>query len=247
MIVSVPTNKGGWAAPAAADVPWYSRRDPYRPPPSPLNQIRPPAFDTKVLEAFKEEWDLEQRDLEDYEDITALTNRLVIDTGGEADIDELEPFKGDSLLSFSYKPSQLSPLTASTAGGNDDLGGSFVSAFFHSFNSSFNLPYVTSPTKDKDAFLFPTAARNPNKALITMDAKSSLILVANEVTCNLFGYEKSDLLGLKVQHLFTEPYVARQRALVEENIDSTGERVLISGKVVSTKCQIDTFAHFFVK
>ncbi len=182
-------------------------------------------FDFKILETFKEELEHD----EDGSHIAALTHRLVISHTEDSDQDKLERFKGNSLLSISYKPSQQSPLPTS----GDDLGGSFVSAFAHSMNSSFNLPFVTSPTKDKDAFLFPTVARNPNKALVTIDAKSSLILVANEVACNVFGYQKCDLVGLKIQHLFTEPYQSRQRALVEENIDSTGETVLISGKVVS--------------
>ena len=164
--------------------------------------------------------------MDEQADIINLTERLVLGTEG-SEKDELGRFKGDSLLSFSYKPF-LSP----QIGSGDELGGSFVAAFSHSMNSSLNLPFVTSPTKDKDQFLFPTVARNPNKALLTVDAKTSLILVANEVTCNLFGYQKSDLVGLKVQHLFTEPYQARQRALVEQNIDSLGETVLVSGKVV---------------
>ena len=53
------------------------------------------------------------------------------------------------------------------------------------------------------------------------------------MTCELFGYQKDELAGMKVQHLFTEPYRAKQQALVEQNIDSTGATVLISGKVVS--------------
>ena len=203
---------------------WHNQN--YKPPSSPLNQIRPPLFDVKILETFKEELE-ESEDRNDS--IVALTDRLVISHTEDLEKDELERFKGNSLLSVSYKPSQQSPLPT----GGDELGGSFVSAFAHSLNSSFNLPFVTSPTKDRDSFLFPTVARNPNKALVTIDAKSSLILVANEVTCNLFGYQKCDLVGLKIQHLFTQPYQSRQRALVEENIDSTGETVLISGKVVS--------------
>ena len=57
--------------------------------------------------------------------------------------------------------------------------------------------------------------------------------MANEMTCELFGYQKDELAGMKVQHLFTEPYRAKQQALVEQNIDSSGATVLISGKVVS--------------
>ena len=38
---------------------------------------------------------------------------------------------------------------------------------------------------------------------------------------------------MKVQNLFTEPYRAKQHALVERNIDESGKEVLVSGKVVS--------------
>lgn len=83
--------------------------------------------------------------------------------------------------------------------------------------------------------LFPTAARNPNKAIITIDAQSSRILVANEMTCELFGYQPSELTGMKIQTLFTEPYRGKQRALMEQNISALGETIHISGKVVRTK------------
>jgi PAS domain S-box-containing protein len=53
------------------------------------------------------------------------------------------------------------------------------------------------------------------------------------MTCELFGYQKDELSGMKVQSLFTEPYRAKQQALVEQNIDASGATVLISGKVVS--------------
>ena len=117
-------------------------------------------------------------------------------------------------------------------------GGSFVRAFTQGLNSSLNVPFVhqntslSSPSGDTSA-LFPTASRNPNKAIITIDAQSSRILVANEMTCELFGYQKDELSGMKVQNLFTEPYRTKQQALVEQNIDSSGAPVLISGKVVS--------------
>lgn len=117
-------------------------------------------------------------------------------------------------------------------------GGSFVRAFTQGLNSSLNVPFVhqntslSSPSGDTSA-LFPTASRNPNKAIITIDAQTSRILVANEMTCELFGYQKDELSGMKVQNLFTEPYRAKQQALVEQNIDSSGATVLISGKVVS--------------
>lgn len=118
-------------------------------------------------------------------------------------------------------------------------------AFTQGLSSSLNYPYfqgnsppgvLTSPglgSSGEAAQLFPTAARNPNKAIVTIDALSSRILMANEMTCELFGYQRDDLSGMKVQKLFTEPYSGEQRALMEQNISASGETVLISGKVVS--------------
>ncbi len=144
----------------------------------------------------------------------------------------LDRFTGDSLLHFSFNAGQ-----AGLQGFPDmQLNGSFVTAFAEGLNSSLNVPYVhqnPSPSGE-NSFLFPSAARNPNKAIVTIDAQSSRILVSNEMTCELFGYQRDELMGMKVQGLFAEPYRAKHRALVEQNINSSGETVLISGKVVRT-------------
>ncbi len=115
-------------------------------------------------------------------------------------------------------------------------GGSFVQAFAQGLDSSLTVPFLGQSPSSPDVNtspLFPTTARNPNKAIITIDALSSRILTANEMTCELFGYQRNELVNIKVQSLFTEPYRAEHRALIEQNIDSSGKTVLISGKVVS--------------
>ena len=117
-------------------------------------------------------------------------------------------------------------------------GGSFVRAFTQGLNTSLSVPYLqsTSPgpgASSSDQFhLFPSVARNPNKAIITIDALNSRILTANEMTCELFGFQRDELSGMKIQKLFTEPYSGEQRALMEQNISASGEMVVISGKVV---------------
>ena len=101
----------------------------------------------------------------------------------------------------------------------------------------------TSPTpsggvgddSDDHLNLFPTASRNPNKAIVTIDAQTSKILIVNEMTCELFGYGPSELLGMKVQNLLFEPYCGEKRALVEQNISASGQTQLVSGKVVSNE------------
>ena len=146
--------------------------------------------------------------------------------------DTLDNFMGDSFLHFSFNPSGNFTPTH-----EPQLGGSFVRAFTNQgLHTSLNIPsihHMQSSNGEMSSTLFPSAARNPNKAIVTIDAQSSLILMTNEITCELFGYQRGTLVGMKVQNLFTEPYRAKQHALVERNIDSSGKEVLVSGKVVS--------------
>ena len=194
-----------------------------REPLSPLDQIRP--FPQTKLVSFPESWMIEEDEQEDYNDdmLLKLTNRLTLTP---TEPNNLQRFTGDSLLSFNYSlPSTPQPPF--------DLGGSFVSAFSYPLNSSLNIPFLTSPSKDKDSqFLFPSVTRNPNKALITINAATSVILVANKVASQLFNYSQNDLIGLKIQQLFAEPYKSKQQALAEQNINASGQTVLVSGKVV---------------
>lgn len=137
---------------------------------------------------------------------------------------ELEYFTGGSMLSYSYQ-AQSKPSV------NDAyLNNSFIRSFTHSLNTSLNVP---SMHMNSTGTLFPSAARNPHKALVTISAQSSQILVANRMACELFGYQRHQLLEMKVHSLFAEPYRAKQQALVEQEIDVEGGVVLISGKVVS--------------
>ena len=148
--------------------------------------------------------------------------------------DTLGNFTGDSFLHFSFNPS-----VNFTSSHEPQLGGSFVRAFTNQgLHTSLNIPsihHMQSSTGEVSSTLFPSAARNPNKAIVTIDAQSSRILMTNEITCELFGYQRGTLVGMKVQNLFTEPYRAKQHALVERNIDASGKEVLVSGKVVSCR------------
>ena len=147
-------------------------------------------------------------------------------------------FTGDSLLHFSYNP--VPGGSASMGLPDSHLAGSFVTAFSQGLNSSLNVPFMTqalSPSPmGESSFIFPSVARNPNKAIVTIDSRTSRILVANEMTCELFAYQRDELVGMKVQQLFTEPYRARHRVLVEQNIDRSGETVLTSPSLPPSLC-----------
>lgn len=205
---------------------WYTHRDPGGTT-SPLDRIRPPQA-VKLLDTCHEREDSDNSGGDST--ATLSPEPYMYRSMAECQLERrgLEKFTGNSMLSVSYNPSDT-PLPPTS-----DLSSSFVSAFSRSLNTSFNVPCLhlpTSPSKDTN-FIFPTVARNPNKALVTIDAVSSIILIANSVACELFCYEHNQLVGMKVQNLFSEPYRARQRALVEQNIDAQGETVLVSGKVV---------------
>lgn len=137
---------------------------------------------------------------------------------------ELDHFTGGSMLSYSYNSqSKLSV-------GDSYLNNSFIRSFTHSLNTSLNVPSMHMST---NSTLFPSTARCPNKAMVTISAQSSQILVANRTACELFGYQRHQLLEMKVHSLFAEPYRAKQQALVEQHIDMEGGVVLVAGKVVS--------------
>ncbi|XP_052234562.1 uncharacterized protein LOC127847053 isoform X3 [Dreissena polymorpha] len=79
----------------------------------------------------------------------------------------------------------------------------------------------------------PTSVRNPNKALCTIDAKTSEILIANEMACELFAYEESELIGMKLKDLVRlKP--RDQSTIMESHLEPTGDVVNICGKVVES-------------
>lgn len=200
---------------------WYIHKQ--STPLSPLDQIRPLA-DIKMPDPCFKAWP-EESDSEEQ--------------GATHDRESLLRFSGSSLLSVSY---QAQPNLS-----GQDHSGSFVTAFNNSLNSSLNVPFVSSPSKDKDgSYLFPTAARSPYKALLTIDADTAIILMSNKVAGNMFGYSKEALVGKKIEELFTEPYRSKQRALIEQNVDVSGESVLVSGKVVSDTLSIVCVKWFWI-
>jgi len=142
---------------------------------------------------------------------------------------DLEHFAGDSMLSYSYHSQNKLSVNDSC------LNNSFIRSFTHSLNTSLNIPSVHLSTTGT---LFPSTARNPNKALVTISAESSQILVANNTACEMFGYLRKQLLRMKIHSLFAEPYRAKQQALVEQHIDVEGGVVLMAGKVVSYVLEI---------
>ena len=76
-----------------------------------------------------------------------------------------------------------------------------------------------------------------NKAIVTIDARTTEILTANDMAAELFSYSQKDLIGMCMSELFTESYRGKQEALMEQHIDDDGVVVMLSGKVVSGNYQ----------
>ncbi|XP_066202078.1 PAS domain-containing serine/threonine-protein kinase [Saccopteryx leptura] len=80
--------------------------------------------------------------------------------------------------------------------------------------------------------LLPAPAGNPNKAIFTVDAKTSEILVANENACRLLGYSGHDLIGQRLTQLFLKPDCDVVEALSEEHVEADGRAAVVFGRVV---------------
>ncbi|XP_068085180.1 PAS domain-containing serine/threonine-protein kinase [Anabrus simplex] len=95
-----------------------------------------------------------------------------------------------------------------------------------SFSSSFISAVGASSS-------YPITAMNPNKAVFTIDIKSSQILVVNGMACGLLGYSPDELGQMKIHQLLNEKHKTQITALAEEQLDpKDGNMVVLSGKVV---------------
>ncbi|XP_062050173.1 PAS domain-containing serine/threonine-protein kinase isoform X2 [Lepus europaeus] len=80
--------------------------------------------------------------------------------------------------------------------------------------------------------LLPTPVSNPNKAVFTVDAKTTEILVANDKACSLLGYSSHDLIGRKLTQFFLQSDSHVVEALSEEHVEADGRVAVVFGTVV---------------
>ncbi|XP_014640969.1 PREDICTED: PAS domain-containing serine/threonine-protein kinase [Ceratotherium simum simum] len=80
--------------------------------------------------------------------------------------------------------------------------------------------------------LLPAPVCNPNKAIFTVDAKTTEILVANDKACQLLGYSSHDLIGQKLTQFFLKPDSDVVEALSEERVEADGHAAVVFGTVV---------------
>ncbi len=81
------------------------------------------------------------------------------------------------------------------------------------------------------------AVSNPNKALVVINGRTTEILTANNISCELFGYSETKLIGTKLKDLLdlhdqSSDLNKNQELLMESNqLDENGRIVLCSGKI----------------
>ncbi|KAM6152747.1 PAS domain-containing serine/threonine-protein kinase [Erethizon dorsatum] len=100
------------------------------------------------------------------------------------------------------------------------LGSASCCSLLHGLSSGCSVP------------LLPAPVYNPNKAIFTVDAKTTEILVANNKACGLLGYSSHDLIGQKLVHFFLQPDSEVAEALSEEHVEADGHAAVVFGTVV---------------
>lgn len=126
----------------------------------------------------------------------------------------------DSVHSYNYaaSPSKHIPGMSPSPRSNDTLNGSWK--FFNFLGVEENEHVHNGPN------------RKTGEAVVTINAKTSCILVANRTACRLFNYKEEELCGKKVYELFTMEDGIRQEILIERNLDTNGNIVMASGKIL---------------
>jgi PAS domain-containing protein len=107
----------------------------------------------------------------------------------------------------------------------------------HIMGSHSSLSYLNeSAIKNANAL----STVNPNKALMTINARTSEILTANDISCDLFGYNECELIGKRLRDLLeissdekTSPSNNFNLLMESDRLDENGRVVLCSGRIVN--------------
>ncbi|XP_037704668.1 PAS domain-containing serine/threonine-protein kinase isoform X2 [Choloepus didactylus] len=73
---------------------------------------------------------------------------------------------------------------------------------------------------------------NPSKAVFTVDATTTEVLVANDKACELLGYSSQDLIGRRLTQFFVKSGLDVTEALGEEDLEASGRAAVLFGTVV---------------
>ncbi|XP_059134293.1 PAS domain-containing serine/threonine-protein kinase [Peromyscus eremicus] len=122
-----------------------------------------------------------------------------------------------SKLHCSAAAEHADPAAAAAAG---PLGSTSCCSLLRGLASGCSAPLLSTPVC------------NPNKAVFTVDAKTTEILVANDKACSLLGYSSHDLIGQKLAQFFLKSDSEVVEALSEEHVEADGHAAVVFGTVV---------------
>ncbi|XP_054707723.1 PAS domain-containing serine/threonine-protein kinase-like [Uloborus diversus] len=131
----------------------------------------------------------------------------------------IDKFKGNSLTSVSYSPTTLKSgacLSKSDLYHRRQLSGSWI--FYH---------YLEGESKDSSVH---ACLQNPNKAIVTINARTTEILIANKIASHLLGIREKSTENYKLSDYILSR--EDQNSLTEADLKYSGELIFISGKVM---------------
>ncbi|XP_063163858.1 PAS domain-containing serine/threonine-protein kinase [Candoia aspera] len=83
----------------------------------------------------------------------------------------------------------------------------------------------------------PSSIRNPNKAIFTVDVRTTEILVANDKACKILGYSTQEMIGQKLSQMISKSNWDIMEALKEEHTDVEEHGPVVPGTVVDVISQ----------
>eukprot|EP00117_Sycon_ciliatum_P034701 scpid88854/ scgid1219/ len=78
-----------------------------------------------------------------------------------------------------------------------------------------------------------TTMKNPNKVLLTVDMRTSVVVVANSIASNVFGYTQSEFEGMPFERLLHSDNYLAKMSLREEYCGPDGAQLTVSEQLVS--------------
>uniref|UniRef100_A0A182T7E6 Protein kinase domain-containing protein n=1 Tax=Anopheles maculatus TaxID=74869 RepID=A0A182T7E6_9DIPT len=108
----------------------------------------------------------------------------------------------------------------------------------HGVSSPYNNSYIASTSESIGRL--PKSDINPNKAVFTIDSKTSRILIVNRNACELLGYNSKELCEMEFTSLLLNKNKMHVSALAEGQLNSEdGTVIILSGKVVELCTKYD--------
>ncbi|XP_052895946.1 PAS domain-containing serine/threonine-protein kinase [Anopheles moucheti] len=112
------------------------------------------------------------------------------------------------------------------------------SCYPHGVASPYNNSYIASTSESIGRL--PKSDINPNKAVFTIDSKTSRILIVNRNACELLGYNSKELCEMEFTNLLLNKNKMHVSALAEGQLNSEdGTVIILSGKVVELCTKYD--------